>query len=153
MSHFARLVAQLEAWTAATGEKVTLGADIEIKCVQVVDGGYRFEARVSLPFPTNGIAVIGVMKAQQGTTSAWLLLETHEDLPAFTDKGRAHRARQIHATLKPGRPLTGEEHVVKPIAVRVSRTQRYWVERRSGRRDQTVSEYIRGLLEADGMPS
>ncbi len=136
MSHFARIVENMPSWVKATAELVTVGVDTEIKRVKIVDGSiYQFEAFLNL-----------------GDVRAWVLLETEEDLPAFTDKGRAHRARQKHATLAPGRPLEGEEHVVRPVAVRVSATQRQWVARKAARKHLTVSEYLRGLLEADGMP-
>lgn len=137
MSHFARIVEALTVWTVATREEVTLAVDTEIKRVKVVEGGFRFEAH----------SLIG-----NGRDRVWLVLETDEDLPAFTDKGRAHRARQVHATLQPGRPLTGEEHVVRPIAFRPTSTQRKWIERRATRKQLTVSEYVRSCLEADGMP-
>lgn len=137
MSHHARLITPLEAVTVVTSECVTLAIDTPIKCVTLAgDGSYLFEA-----------ALVAGKRS-----SGWVIFRTHADLPAFTDKGAAHRARQVHATLQPGRPVAGEEHVVKPVAVRVSRTQRAWVERRAARKASTVSEYIRALLEADGMP-
>lgn len=144
MSHYARTIKPLDAWTVATHEKVTLGVDTEIKCVKIVDGEFRFEARV---FLSNFVERPDV----RTRFGSWLVLATDEDLPAFTDKGSAHRARRVQATLQRGRPAGGEEPV-KPVAVRLSTVQRLFVERRATRKKTTVSEYIRTLLEADGMP-
>lgn len=136
MSHFTRIVEPLKAWVQATAEPVTLATDTEIKCVKIVDGSiFRFQASMDL-----------------GDVRAWVVLETEEDLPAFTDKGRAHRARHIHATLQPGRPLTGEEHVVRPIAFRPTAAQRAWLQRHADKRDVTLSELVRLGLTKLGMP-
>ncbi len=145
MSHFARIVEQLEAWTVATNERVVVSVDTEIKKVRVVDGGFQFEARMIFQTPA-------LREAGHSGVSGWLVLGTPEDLPAFTDKGRAHRARQKHATLAPGRPLEGDEPTVKPVAFRPTAAQRAWVEHQAARKELTVSEYVREALHAKGMP-
>ncbi len=141
MSHHARLISRLQAVTVVTQERIILEVDTPIKCVELkgtendLNGvEYVFEAAL----------IVGKR------SSGWVLFRTDEDLPAFTDTGSAHRARRVHATLKPGRPLTGEENT--PVAVRVSREQRSWIERRAARTKSSVSEYVRRLLEAQGMP-
>lgn len=137
MSHYARLIKPLTAHTLATNERVDIGRDVPIKCVKLVDGCYHFQAHVQLPLLRTG---------------SWLVLVTEEDLPSFTDKGSAHRARKVHATLAKGRPLTGEEHVVRAIAFRPTAPQREWIETMAARGDKTVSEWLRSRLIALGMP-
>lgn len=138
MSHYARIVKELPSWTVTTHERVDLGVDTQIRNVKLGDGSYTFEARVVLPSATLG---------------AWLRLETFEDLPAFTDKGTAQRARRNHSTLRRGRPLTGDEHVARPIAFRPTRAQAEWVHKRAAKLKMTVSDYVRRTLSADGMPN
>ena len=88
MSHWARLIKPLDAKTVITQELVTLGIDTPIKCVKLADGAYVFQAAL----------IVG------RRSSGWVMFRTEADLPAFTDKGSAHRARQVSATLRPGRP-------------------------------------------------
>lgn len=109
------------------GSGKNLEVDTEIKNVKCVDGGYRFDALIA---------------------GAWVSVLTTEDLPAFTDKGRAQRG----ATLKPGRPQEGSEPMAGLLAVRVSIEQRDYVRAKASIDGIEVSEYLRGLLIADGMP-
>lgn len=138
MSHYARTIKPLDAHTVATGERVTLGLDTPIKRVQLIDGVYHFEAHT----------LIG-----NGRDKVWLVLNTEEDLPAFTDKGAAHRAKPQHATLRKGRPLAGTENTVRPIAFRPTPAQREWIETMARRGDKSVSEWLRARLVDLGMPS
>ena len=138
MSHYARLIKPLTAVTTATREAVELPIDTEVKRVNVTEGGYAFQA-------------LYYARGMFGGARGWLVLETDEDLPAFTDKGRAARAERRPR----GRPPRGKASTasVQPVAVRLDEMQRAWVRARAESQHLTVSEYIRNLLTADGLPA
>ena len=132
MSNFARAITDIATTTVETGEAVIVGIGCEIKSVKIVDGIFQFRARVRLP---------------HASAPAWVHVQTDLDLPALTDKGSAQRALQV------GRPLLRDEHTVPPIAFRPTLKQRTWIKRRAERKGKSLSEYLRGLLREDGMPS
>lgn len=138
MSHYAQIVERLGGFAVhqdGTGPKLghVLDVGTEVKCVELVDGGYRCHARVG--------------------PNTWIAFETSEDLPAFTDKGRAHRERQVAATLRKGRPPGGGSHQERAIAFRPTTEQRAWLQASAEKKRTTMSKLVREALIKLGMPS
>lgn len=139
MSHYARLVEPLTVSVASTGAKMALGIDTEIKRVRLVDGVYHFDARYH-------------MHTLAQVVEGWIEVSTEEDLPAFTDKGRAHRERDVQPTLKPGRPVGGGAPTERAIAFRPTTAQREWLMKRAKKSKTTLSGLVRDALHSLGMP-
>jgi hypothetical protein len=133
VSHYARLIREVSTATVATGERLLLAVGTAIRNVRL---DYKHEYGFEAQLPVG---------------RGWIEVITDEDLPAFTDKGSSHRARKVHATLQPGRPLTGEEHV-RAIAFRPTQEQSAWLQKRCVKHDLTMSEMIREALHKIGMP-
>lgn len=136
MSHYAQIIKKLDVMHMSGNAALCLEVGTEIRSVKLEDGRYTFKCRL-YGVPHDG---------------PWFEVYTDEDLPAFTDKGSAHRARQVHATLRRGRPLTGEEHVTKPIAFRPTLEQREWMQKHADKKSITISELVRLGLFKLGMP-
>lgn len=115
----------------ATVETLRVAPGTELKRITIGEGCFHFMAKIA---------------------GQWIALETDADLPAFTDKGRAQREKPRRPR---GRPMRGKSSTlgVQPVAVRLDEQQRAWVRARAEAQHLTVSEYIRNLLSADGLPA
>lgn len=132
MSHYARLVSPLKVYGRAQLAPVELPIGTAIKGVLVFDEGYTFAARIG---------------------RLWVMCQTAEDLPAFTDKGREHReAHRANSTLRRGRPRVSSTAATKRLVCKVTDEQHDYVERCAAQLDITVSEHVRRALISDGMP-
>lgn len=135
MSHYARLVRELEVWIGVNNgdEARRLEVGTEIRHVTPhEEESTAFEALIG---------------------DKWLLCFTPEDLPEFTDRGRARRADEelpIHPALGRGRPPREDE--LTPRGVRFSNAQWNWITLTAKARAQTVSQYMRAILRRQGMP-
>lgn len=130
MSHYAQIVEPLPLMERAH----VLPIGTQVKNIELRDGHYTFDGLL----PTHG---------------GWERYATTEDLPAFTDRGRAHRERSVAATLKPGRPPGGGTTQERAIAFRPTTEQREWLQARAKKKRTTMSKLVRDALIALGMPS
>lgn len=136
MSHYARLITVLsikrrDAYKLAVVSH-NLPVGTEIKNVEVFNEGYSFDARVG---------------------GGWVRCQTNEDLPAFTDKGSAHREEYAKSlSLRVGRPMRGESPMSERLVCKVSPVQQKWVLQTAAAHDTSVSEFVRKALISSGMP-
>lgn len=132
MSHYARLITPIEVVGIESGARITIGNDTEIKRIKIDEHGrFVFEAMIA---------------------GVWASVATDADLPACTDKGSAHRARQVEATLRPGRPAGGGSRQERAIAFRPTAEQREWLTKHAKRHKLTLSALVRRGLVKLGMP-
>lgn len=132
MSHYARIVQRLRV-KSLSGASTFLPPETEIKKVRVEDGAFTFEALIE---------------------HGWCTVTTDEDLPAYTDRGRAQRTLLPSSTptLKPGRPVRGVTVATRRLGVPLSAHQAAYVKMKADNIDESAAEYVRRLLIADGMP-
>lgn len=128
---YARTTASLKCTT--TAGTITLPSDTEIKGVKIEGERYVFDARVR-------------------STGAWVRASFAGDLPAFTDKGQAHRAAHRADKLVHGRPRVSSDRSSKRLVAKVTEEQYAWAEREASRKEQTISQFLRARLISDGMP-
>lgn len=130
MSNYAKLVLVLPEPPLPIGTRV--------KNVRPHDDGYAFDAEVG---------------------GVWIRLSTLEELPMYTDKGRAHRAKSRYPVMEPeppreqGRPPVNSMATIgHALAVRLTAKQREWVSAKAERVKLSPSAYVRHLLLKAGMP-
>lgn len=127
---FARISRTLEAVPDALSiASCTIPIGTEIKNVQLLNGLYFFEALYS---------------------GGWKKFRTSEDLPAFTDKGRARREARMHDALVHGRPRLAP--VTRNFGVKCSSEQRDWLEEKARETGKKISDIVRAALISSGMP-
>lgn len=134
MSHYARLIAPLKV-VSCHGVSYVLPVNTLVKLVKLEDGQFRFMAS---------------MKPGE-LHEGWLEWHTTEDLPAFTDKGSAHRD-EYAKRLSVGRPMRGESPMSERLVCKVSPVQQKWVLQTAAAHDTSVSEFVRKALISSGMP-
>lgn len=126
---FARINRPLEAVHDESSAVISIRIGIEIKNVQLIDGAYFFEALHA---------------------GGWRKFRTSEDLPAFTDKGRARREARMHDALVHGRPRLAP--VTRNFGVKCSSEQRDWLEAKARETGKKISDIVRAALISSGMP-
>ncbi len=124
MTHqFAKIVKRIQVRAVTSGAATWLPVGSEIKNVRLEDHGrYEFESRID---------------------KTWVELWTEDDLPTYTDKGRAHDQ------LNRGHPAMFAEPADSVIGLRVTRRQLNAIRRKAD--DLPVSEYLRKLLRENGV--
>lgn len=136
MSHYARLVAPLKV-VSCYGVADVLPVNTLVKRVKLEDGEFRFMASMK----------------PDALHEGWLEWHTTEDLPAFTDKGRAHReAHTGRTTLRQGRPTVSTEAATHRLVCKVTEAQAEAVEAIAAAEDTNVPGLIRKALTERGMP-
>lgn len=125
---YAILTEPLKASGAVDQKFSLLPEGTEIRWISLENGVYRFDARVA---------------------GEWIDVVTVDDLPAYTDRGAAQRARGRPAKLRPGRP---SESLTRPFGLRFSLAQRDYVRECAKREGCKPSEWIRRVLIEQGMP-
>lgn len=139
VSNYAKLVAPMDATVKKSGERMTLAVGVQIKGVFSFDDGYTFAALLRAPYAPK---------------ASWVMFQTEQDLPGFTDAGRAHREahRDRMTTLQQGRPRRSAKPSSRRLVCKVTDAQADYVERCAEQLDISVSEHVRRALIADGMP-
>lgn len=112
-------------------------------------------SHVRLGAPGTGVGVY-TFRARANSKSPWVECTTDEDLPAYTDRGRAQRRHFPFGhigTMSRGRPRITTDGALSQIGVRLSDTQEDWLKKACRREGYgTISEYIRATLVSIGMP-